>query len=327
MGRPSLPQNIGLSRADKKRRYRATLQAQPFAPPLQKYCCGCQHTKPSADFTKRLSNPDGLELRCRACMKCSRRVYYARTHSPQRCGRKTLLKNIGLSRQERRRRDRDHRREQPLNHPVEKWCGGCLVSKPSDRFARDNSNPDGLNLRCRDCLSRKRRPTQTVEHRKYRYGLTAEAYETLLEKQHGCCALCDRELSTIKRIVVDHDHVTKKVRGLLCDRCNLWLRAIEKPGFVRSALEYLAKPWDGAPMGHNHYHRKDAAPALIAKQGGKCGLCPRPAERTAKGYAAVDHNHQTNVIRAVLCWECNLYLTAVENSAWHAKAERYLGAA
>lgn len=48
--------------------------------------------------------------------------------------------------------------------------------------------------------------------------------------QAGVCALCER---VGKRLVVDHDHVTKLVRGLLCVRCNTseghedypWVRA------------------------------------------------------------------------------------------------------
>ena len=56
-----------------------------------------------------------------------------------------------------------------------------------------------------------------------RYGITREDYENLLEKQGDCCAIC--KTMTVGRkghthFHVDHNHVTGKVRGLLCDLCN-----------------------------------------------------------------------------------------------------------
>ena len=54
--------------------------------------------------------------------------------------------------------------------------------------------------------------------------MTIEQYQEILEKQKGCCEICNR---LAKRLVVDHNHKTGKVRGLICDRCNLWLAAIE----------------------------------------------------------------------------------------------------
>jgi len=45
-------------------------------------------------------------------------------------------------------------------------------------------------------------------------------YRFLIE-QDGRCPLCGRSLR--KRIVVDHDHSTGKVRGLLHNRCNSML--------------------------------------------------------------------------------------------------------
>lgn len=61
---------------------------------------------------------------------------------------------------------------------------------------------------------------------KRHYGLTASAYQALLDSQVGCCAVCHttRGNSRSDRLFVDHDHATGKVRGLLCGRCNTILR-------------------------------------------------------------------------------------------------------
>lgn len=49
-------------------------------------------------------------------------------------------------------------------------------------------------------------------------------------EQNGCCAICNLELPDImtytdrsQAAVVDHCHITDKVRGLLCRSCNLML--------------------------------------------------------------------------------------------------------
>lgn len=54
------------------------------------------------------------------------------------------------------------------------------------------------------------------------YGLTLAAFEAMEVAQAYCCAICKRHKDICKRgyLVVDHDHVTGKVRALLCIRCN-----------------------------------------------------------------------------------------------------------
>lgn len=52
------------------------------------------------------------------------------------------------------------------------------------------------------------------------YGLSAESYASLMAKQNGRCAICERPM---ERPQVDHDHATGRVRGLLCVTCNTGL--------------------------------------------------------------------------------------------------------
>jgi hypothetical protein len=56
------------------------------------------------------------------------------------------------------------------------------------------------------------------------YGLPLAAYQGLLEIQDSRCPICLRPLlEQATRPYVDHDHVTFRVRGLLCLTCNLLL--------------------------------------------------------------------------------------------------------
>ena len=71
----------------------------------------------------------------------------------------------------------------------------------------------------------KERATATARERNYtyRYGITLQQYEEILQTQGERCASCKRTLEEVgqkNRFHVDHDHVTGHVRGILCHYCN-----------------------------------------------------------------------------------------------------------
>jgi len=64
------------------------------------------------------------------------------------------------------------------------------------------------------------------------------AYEKLLQEQQGRCAICRAK----RELVVDHNHDTGAVRGLLCYPCNVGLGCFADDEYVlRRALKYLDK--------------------------------------------------------------------------------------
>jgi hypothetical protein len=77
--------------------------------------------------------------------------------------------------------------------------------------------------------------------RKAAFGLTPDMFEHLLRRQAGGCAIC-RGLPRAKRraLAVDHEHRTRRIRGLLCENCN---RAVglfdDDPVRIATAVEYL----------------------------------------------------------------------------------------
>lgn len=72
-------------------------------------------------------------------------------------------------------------------------------------------------------------------HRMRKYGMSPEDYARLLSLQGGQCAICQRST----KLVIDHCHKSKKVRGLLCNSCNGALGHVEKVVWLSSAIRYL----------------------------------------------------------------------------------------
>ena len=79
----------------------------------------------------------------------------------------------------------------------------------------------------------KRKPT-----RRRQLGLSVEDYDAMLAAQGGVCAICGNPPKT-RRLDVDHDHKTGKVRGLLCHRCNRALPTWVTVGWLLRAIAYL----------------------------------------------------------------------------------------
>lgn len=71
----------------------------------------------------------------------------------------------------------------------------------------------------------------TVRERRWRYSLGIELteadYDRMLKQQKGRCAICRRPPRT-RRLDVDHDHKTGRIRGLLCSNCNRFFGRLER---------------------------------------------------------------------------------------------------
>lgn len=98
---------------------------------------------------------------------------------------------------------------------------------------------------CKVCYQRKYKPKNYIRNYRLRtiYGMTPEQFEQMEAAQHNLCALCQQPPKgtsrRTKRLVVDHDHETGKVRGLLCQPCNRALGWFENPEWSQRAREYL----------------------------------------------------------------------------------------
>ena len=70
---------------------------------------------------------------------------------------------------------------------------------------------------------------------KKRYGITTQDYNNMLARQRGKCGICAR----YRKLVVDHNHRTGKLRGLLCSNCNTGFGLLEEsPRILKRAIQY-----------------------------------------------------------------------------------------
>jgi hypothetical protein len=90
---------------------------------------------------------------------------------------------------------------------------------------------------------RLRHPGKRTERRRQRdYGLTKGDVEAILASQQHRCAICGNGFKDSKDCNLDHDHVTSKVRGFLCRRCNGALGGFhDNPVLLENAADYLRK--------------------------------------------------------------------------------------
>lgn len=115
-------------------------------------------------------------------------------------------------------------------------CTRCGVDRRIPYAHRNRPDP----YVCRFCRPPAGgRPTYSPEYRRNsalrsRYGITTEQYDEMLAEQAGVCAICGNPPKK-RRLYVDHDHDTGRVRGLLCAHCN-------------SSLEWMIQNYAWATM-------------------------------------------------------------------------------
>ncbi len=156
-----------------------------------------------------------------------------------------------------------------------KTCKRCSNEKPEGEFLQSKKRDRSLSSECKDCRKTRLRANQTrYEQRhpekvktsrakyaaniqaryrkrhpelvlnrymKWMYGISLEEYHELSQQQNGVCAICGGlPRSRNRRLCIDHCHLTGKVRGLLCHKCNSTLGFMkDSPSLLQAAIDYL----------------------------------------------------------------------------------------
>jgi recombination endonuclease VII len=196
----------------------------------------------------------------------------------QQCGRdkvtKTLCEECRIKKNENYRRNIEIGMcHMGCGNPIvkAKKCRSCydrvLLCIKEKRLGRIKQNlcvgcgsvPPEKGRRCVTCYNRQRDAF---------HGMPEGSYQSLIEK-HPVCASCSREFSVDgsggSKAVLDHCHITGKVRGILCHGCNASLGLLrDDPEVIRKLAAYIETTGEQSTlfttksMGKDHIYQKAA---------------------------------------------------------------------
>lgn len=126
-----------------------------------------------------------------------------------------------------------------------KKCSKCKKSKSIDDFYKSMRDKSGKRSECKECTNEyakdyhyknteKRKEFSRKSHLKSKYGLSLEQAEAVYARGCEICGETNR-----KKLCIDHDHKTGKIRGCLCQNCNKLLGFLEKEEWKIKAERYL----------------------------------------------------------------------------------------
>lgn len=119
-----------------------------------------------------------------------------------------------------------------------------------------------IGRRCKECRNARRRQFRKENRQKFldyenkpevrrslknstfkrQYQISLDQYENILKEQNNLCKICNKPENhkTKKNLTVDHCHKTKKVRGLLCHRCNAAIGLLKDDiKIIQKVIDYL----------------------------------------------------------------------------------------
>lgn len=123
-----------------------------------------------------------------------------------------------------------------------KKCTKCKETKPTSRFKKDKTRPDGASSWCKRCHAKDVKKYQLKNKEKIikykkkynvkQYGITIDDYNEMYQRQGGKCWICEKKFDTL---CIDHCHDTGKIRKLICQKCNSGI------GFLKDNAYLAAK--------------------------------------------------------------------------------------
>ena len=129
-------------------------------------------------------------------------------------------------------------------------CTRCKETKPLtlEHFPPHNKKRSGFDSWCRKCRATYR---NGINRGKFR-GVMSDEELLALKSDVTECIICGAD----EKLVVDHDHATGAVRGMLCNHCNRGLGHFrDDPMLLEFAAQYLyasrdCPEWNEYLVGH-----------------------------------------------------------------------------
>ena len=198
-------------------------------------------------------------------------------------------------------------------------------------YSKKYSKTHRESIRSHQKIFRKNNTNKIVDNALKRlYGISLMEYNKILEKQGYRCAICSTETPTRgnKFFIVDHNHITGTVRGLLCHKCNSAIAAFNVDllgvSFICKAIDYINNKinvfkidktkkikYENISKSFKTILRRymltfNEFSDLILKCEGRCSICNKVDSGKHDGSRlCIDHSHKFNTIRGILCDSCN----------------------
>lgn len=128
----------------------------------------------------------------------------------------------------------------PAKKIYRSWCFIC-EREYSKKWNKDNKDrhDNNVNNWISNNKDRRHKTTKVAYFKRLKCNFSVTQLESMLDSQKNRCKICD-DLFINNKYCVDHDHNTLKIRGLLCNKCNLGLGLIkDNIDVLRNLKEYL----------------------------------------------------------------------------------------
>lgn len=108
------------------------------------------------------------------------------------------------------------------------WCKGCCQAQSTIYYA---NNKEKAKLAHKNWAVKNKEQIK-IHKIKSSYGITKEQYEAMIKK----CYICHK----VENLVIDHNHISGRVRGILCSSCNKGLGFFkDNPTSLYRAGDYI----------------------------------------------------------------------------------------
>ena|SRR5882672_7222161 len=175
----------------------------------RKTCSCCRKTVPREKFVllhPKIGNPR-LDSWCKECRTRDANRWYAEN-------REKKLASI----RERYASDTEFRNDRK-KRTHERYVGNIDYQRQCKEVAKKHRRKAGL---------------------KHKYGLSIPEFQAMQIRQRDRCAICLLVVPEGKRLQVDHDHATGRIRELLCGKCNSMLGFCgDSVSVLWSAIQYV----------------------------------------------------------------------------------------
>jgi hypothetical protein len=133
-----------------------------------------------------------------------------------------------------------------------KKCYLCKTIKECDSFYKSKTGAQKRRGECKQCSNNvtknyqakypELKKTYDQNHRlKNIFGITIEQYTELGNKHGWKCCICEKtETENKRKLAIDHDHSTGRIRGILCGNCNRGIGNLkDSVSLLQKAINYL----------------------------------------------------------------------------------------